>query len=127
MTAPCEVGILFGDVVGSTRLYEQMGDAAALAIISECNQMMEQTVGAHDGQVVKTIGDEVMAAFTRPENMLDAAIAMQEQAGNLRLRDGVRSCLRVGFHFGPALCDKSDYFGETVNTAALLARIAKAD
>lgn len=125
----CEVGILFGDVAGSTRLYEMLGDRAALATIETCLSLMGGAVAANGGSVVKTIGDELMAAFPRASATYQAAIEMQRKLEEMPPLPGprgpVKLFVRIGFHFGPAIEDRRDYFGDTVNVAARMVGLAK--
>lgn len=128
---PCEVGILFGDVAGSTRLYENLGDSRAHAAVNSALALMSDVTRQHGGVVVKTVGDEVMAAFFRAEPMIEAAIEIQRRlaaAPALEGPGGVHKLqVRIGFHFGPAIRDGSDYFGNTVNAAARMVALAKGD
>jgi class 3 adenylate cyclase len=70
----------------------------------------------HDGAVVKTIGDAVMAAFGDPADAVKAALAMQARFA------GEDLVLKIGVHVGPSvmvtLNDRLDYFGSAVNMAA---------
>ena len=56
-----ELAILFADVVGSTRLYELMGDLRARDMVSICIDVMRSATEQRHGTVIKTMGDEVMA------------------------------------------------------------------
>ncbi|MCK6404698.1 MAG: adenylate/guanylate cyclase domain-containing protein [Rhodocyclaceae bacterium] len=120
------LAILFADVSGSTRLYEKLGDTEALRAVERCIKRMERVIEGFRGRVVKTIGDEVMAVFDSAEDAFNAASDMQQRITDLPPISGVKLAIRVGFHFGPAIEDKGDYFGDTVNTAARLAGLAKA-
>ena len=60
---PRVLAVLFADVSGSTSLYEALGDRAALAAVESVLNILKRAVAAHQGRVVKTIGDEVMAVF----------------------------------------------------------------
>ena len=81
--------------------------------------LLAAIVRDHDGAVVKTIGDAVMASFTDPAQAVRAALAMQ--AG---IASSAHLVLKVGVHAGPSvvvtLNDRLDYFGSTVNMAARL-------
>ena len=118
-----QVALLFTDLRGSTALYERVGDAAAYNIVREHFALLAAIVREHDGAVVKTIGDAVMASFSDPARAVRAAIAMQGEIGSSSqgFRDLV---LKVGVHAGPSvvvtLNDRLDYFGSTVNMAARL-------
>ena len=118
--------VLFADVSGSTRLYEKLGDAEALRAIGSCLQRMERAVLAYRGRVIKTIGDEIMAVFDTAEAGMLAASDMQQGIDDLPPVAGTKMAIRVGFHFGPAIDDNKDIFGDTVNVAARMAGLAKA-
>ena len=118
-----QVALLFTDLQGSTALYERVGDAAAYNIVREHFALLAAIVRDHDGAVVKTIGDAVMASFSDPAQAVHAALAMQAQISESgqKVSDLV---LKVGVHAGPSvvvtLNDRLDYFGSTVNMAARL-------
>ena len=71
-----ELAVLFADVVGSTRLYERMGDQRARDMVSLCIELMRNATEQHAGTVVKTMGDEVMATFPSADEALNAAAAL---------------------------------------------------
>jgi class 3 adenylate cyclase len=124
--SPQERAILFADVTGSTRIFEKLGDEEAARVIDGCLAILRACVEANAGRVVKTIGDEVMAVFAGADAAREAACEMQK-----RIHDcppaarGVRLAIRVGFHFGPVLEDRDDFWGDAVNTASRLAELAK--
>ena len=129
MEALADVGILFADIVGSTQLYERLGDQIAVTVVQDTLAIVAQAVVAHQGRVVKTIGDEVMAAFDGPEAGFAAAIDIRRRVTTLPPLpgSGVQVRLRIGLHFGPALVEEGDYFGDTVNIAARLVTLANPD
>lgn len=118
-----QVALLFTDLRGSTALYERVGDAAAYNLVREHFRLLATIVRDHDGAVVKTIGDAVMASFVDPAQAVRAALAMQEQIASSADTDD-NLVLKVGVHAGPSvvvtLNDRLDYFGSTVNMAARL-------
>ncbi|MBV6476644.1 MAG: adenylate/guanylate cyclase domain-containing protein [Rhodocyclaceae bacterium] len=118
--------VLFADVSGSTRLYEKLGDKEALHAVERCLNRMTRATEQFKGRVVKTIGDEVMAVFDSAEAGMDAASSMQQRVDDLPPVRGIKLAIRVGFHFGPAIEEAKDVFGDTVNTAARMAGLAKA-
>ncbi len=113
-----QVALLFTDLRGSTALYERVGDARAFNMVREHFALLGSIVRDHDGAVVKTIGDAVMASFGDPADAIKAALAMQAA---IKSHDLV---LKLGVHVGPSvvvnLNDRLDYFGSTVNMAARL-------
>ena len=74
-----QAAILFADIAGSTRLYETLGDAEALATITRALDVIRQVCEEHGGRIVKTIGDEAMAIFPNAANAAYASITMQTQ------------------------------------------------
>lgn len=117
--------VLFADVSGSTKLYETAGDAAALRGISGCLAAARKATEAAGGRVVKTIGDEIMAVFARPDAAAVAAAEMQGKIDALPEVAGTKLGVRIGFHHGPVLQQEDDIFGDTVNIASRLAEQAK--
>jgi class 3 adenylate cyclase len=123
-----QVALLFSDLRGSTALYERVGDARAFNIVREHFAFLASIVRDHDGAVVKTIGDAVMASFGDPADAVKAALAMQARiAGFNRAQGsavGEELVIKLGVHVGPSvvvnLNDRLDYFGSTVNMAARL-------
>lgn len=120
--------ILFTDLVGSTKFYEQEGDAAAFAEVRKHFQKTYEGVLKHDGAIVKTIGDAVMASFSKPADALRAAIEMQEYFNGYNPESKLR--LRITLHSGSCLAvnfnNNIDYFGNTVNFTAKIQAIAEA-
>ncbi|BBZ37130.1 adenylate/guanylate cyclase domain-containing protein [Mycobacterium conspicuum] len=117
-----QVALLFTDLRGSTALYERVGDATAYNLVRAHFMLLAAIVRDHDGAVVKTIGDAVMASFTDPAQAVRAALAMQ--AGIASSPHTSDLVLKVGVHAGPSvvvtLNGRLDYFGSTVNMAARL-------
>ena len=117
--------VMFADVAGSTKLYEQMGDERANSIISEVIEIMCDAITTFSGTIIKTIGDEVMCRFSQPDDCAKAAIQIQESL-ELGMIQGAFVSVRIGFHTGKVLIQgDGDIFGDTVNTAARMAGIAK--
>src|SRR5215213_2378981 len=115
-----QVALLFTDLRGSTALYERVGDAAAFNIVREHFAFLASIVRDHDGAVVKTIGDAVMASFGDPADAVKAALAMQAPIAGFNRGHGADRALaiKLGVHVGASvmvsLNDRLDYFGSTV-------------
>jgi hypothetical protein len=119
------VAVLFADIAGSTKLYEVLGDAAAKAMIDEALVEMTAVTTRHAGRVIKTIGDEVMCVFDGADRGFIAATDMQNRIDKLPVVNGAKRRIRVGFHAGTVIEENGDVFGDTVNTAARMAGLAK--
>lgn len=120
------MAVLFADVTNSAALYHKLGDARAREVIALALAAFENLLPAHEGRLVKTLGDAVMCVFPRAECGLDAACAMQLTARSTPF-EGERLQLHIGLHFGPVLLEGDDVYGDTVNAAAYLAAAATVD
>ncbi len=123
-----EVAILFADVVGSTQLYEQLGDAQARQMVGRCLTIMREATEACGGTVIKTMGDEVMATFPTADEAMNAARRMQEQISSAPdlAHDQGHVAIRIGCHFGPVVQEQRDIFGSAVHIANRMTSQAKA-
>ena len=123
-----EVAILFADVVGSTQLYEQLGDAKARQMVGRCLDIMREATEANRGTVIKTMGDEVMSTFPTADDAMNAARRMQERiTTDAELAHGNgHVAIRIGCHYGPVVQEHRDIFGSAVHTANRMTSQAKA-
>ncbi|TVQ43571.1 MAG: adenylate/guanylate cyclase domain-containing protein [Gammaproteobacteria bacterium] len=128
MSQETDTAILFADVVGSTRLYEHLGDIRAREVVGRCVDIMREETEAAGGRVIKTIGDEVMATFETSDAAMAAARQMQlriSRDSELAFEDG-HVAIRVGCHFGPVVREQRDIFGVAVHMANRMTSQAKA-
>jgi adenylate cyclase len=129
MARDLEVAILFADVVGSTQLYEQLGDLKARQMVAACLEIMRDATEANRGTVIKTMGDEVMATFASADDAMAAAKRMQERIAidNRLAHDNGHVSIRIGCHYGPVVQEHRDVFGAAVHTANRMTSQAKAN
>lgn len=118
--------IVFADIAGSTRLYEKLGDIKAQTLVFLCIDKMIKSAELHDGHLVKTIGDEVMCRFDKPDMGAKAAVSMQETVSTDPDLAAANVQLRIGMHHGQVLEKRNDLYGDAVNIAARMAGQAKA-
>lgn len=119
------IAVLFADVAGSTRLYEQVGDALALATIGKCLALVEEVSRGHGGRLIKTIGDEAMVTFPTADQAALAASEIQARMTDFAQAGNYRIAFRMGFHCGAAIERDGDVFGDSVNVAARMVGLAK--
>ena len=115
--------LVFTDLRGSTQLYRRIGDAVAFGTVMNHFDVLREAISEEGGTIVKTLGDAVMGAFTRPAPALRAV--MRAQARLASPPEGTRPLmLKVGVHTGPCIAvtlnGRLDYFGSNVNIAARL-------
>jgi len=91
--------------------------------------MLFPLIKQHDGTIVKTVGDSIMASFDDPYNAVQAAIAMQRELSNynsnLPSEELIR--IRIGVNFGRGIIEDSDVYGNVVNVASKLVSIGESD
>ena len=120
------LAILFADISGSTRLYEALGNSRARGLVVRCLALMTDTLSAHRGTLIKTIGDEIMCTFPSADATLRAACAMQEAVERGRPGGETPMYVRVGFNHGEVLREGTDVHGDVVNVAARITEVARA-
>ena len=129
MTQIVERTVLFADLRGSTSMYETLGNTDATAVVTQSVALIARIVAVHEGQVVKTLGDGLMAVFVAPSAAVAAADDMHESLerigspGQPGAAMGIRMAplkLQVGLARGEVIEISGDLFGDAVNVAARL-------
>ncbi len=123
------VALLFTDIKSSTALYDRIGDMKAFNLVRQHFGVLRDVIAANNGALVKTIGDAVMANFHEPLDAIRAALDMLAQIKRFNDSAGEELItLKIGAHVGHCLAvtlnERLDYFGQTVNLAARVQRLA---
>nr|WP_246280536.1 adenylate/guanylate cyclase domain-containing protein [Nocardioides daedukensis] len=123
------ITIFFSDIVSSTELNEQHGDAAWIKILERHDKLIRQQVSAHRGHVVKSQGDGFMVVFGDPADAIATALGIQRRIAALgdSARRGLPVSVRMGMHVGTAIERDGDWFGRNVAMAARVAAQADAE
>ena len=127
-----DIALLFTDLKGSTALYDRIGDLNAFALVQQHFDRLQDVTIRHNGAIIKTIGDAVMAAFLKPSDAVQAALDMRGEIAAFNNRQPDKALtLKIGVHKGAAIAvtqnERLDYFGQTVNIAARVQSLADAD
>jgi class 3 adenylate cyclase len=112
--------ILFTDMEGSTSLTQQLGDARAMALLREHDEIVRESVGRHGGSEVKHTGDGLMAAFPSVAGAIESAVRIQRRLAAADVL-GIPLRVRIGMTAGEPVTEHSDFFGAAVQLAARLA------
>lgn len=119
------VTFVFSDIESSTQMAESLGDRSWFECLRLHNELIEGSVAAHDGRVVKAIGDGYMITFGSARNAIDCAIDIQRRLVDADLGStGAPVKVRMGLHTGEAVEAGGDLFGLHVNVAARVANLA---
>jgi serine/threonine protein kinase/AAA+ ATPase superfamily predicted ATPase len=124
-----EITIMFSDVVGSTSYFERRGDLEGRAMLQRYNHLMFPIIRKHNGDIIKTLGDGILASFVDPEVACQAALEMQQSLKNdnvSKVQDD-QIQIRIGLHFGKAVIDQGDVFGDVVNATSRVESRANPD
>jgi adenylate cyclase len=111
----------FADLVGFTKLANQIEEAELSRLIEDFTQSAADVVAEHAGRVVKMIGDEVMFTSTDPATAARTALQLVAQVGD----HGGLPPLRAGVAAGPVILRHGDVFGAPVNLAHRLVDVVR--
>lgn len=124
-TTPITVGsgrqwvvVMFTDLVGSTRLTEQLGDATWHEMLSEHRELVRSCVNGNGGVEVSTQGDGFLVRFDTPDAAVSCAMALHRQMAEAREGGSFVPELRIGIHAGEAMADDNDLVGRVINLAS---------
>jgi TolB-like protein/class 3 adenylate cyclase len=119
--------VMAADVAGYSRL---MGadEEATIAALGRARAVFRETVGGHDGRVVDTAGDSVLAIFESIIEAVRCALSVQKTLAtrNADVPEDRRMQFRIGVHFGD-IVEQGDgtIYGDGVNIAARLEGLAE--
>ena len=119
--------VVFADLVGSTSLYERLGDAAASSFVNELVGKLRQVFEQHQGRVVKLLGDGLFVVFASEGDALAGCMQIQKKLLDAPLLAGGVGPpvqMQIGIESGEVVEINGDCFGDTVNSAARLADLA---
>ena len=119
-----DLAIVFTDLVEFSEWALEAGDDAALALLRDVGEAIEPPVEERGGEVVKRLGDGMMAVFDDPRTALEAVVEARARLREVEC-DGYDPEIRAGIHVGRPRCIGGDYLGVDVNVAARIADEAK--
>lgn len=122
---PSETGVTqavgFVDIVGYTTQSKNLADAELVALVEHFEDVAASTITDHGGQLIKTIGDEVLfAAESAAQGGRIARVLVERHDADQRFPE-----VRAGVAYGPVVSRLGDVFGPTVNIASRLTSLAR--
>ena len=115
--ANAEVTLVFTDLVSFSEWALQAGDDATLRLLRRVAQVSEPPMLDSGGQIVKRMGDGMMAVFTEPATAVRATLEALEAVNTVEV-EGYTPRMRAGIHTGRPQRIGSDWLGVDVNVAA---------
>lgn len=116
------VTVCFTDIVGYTSRSKAMDEAEFIAWIERFEADVTATVVDHGGQVIKTIGDEVLFVVDDPRRAAEIGLVLTARGSD---ENDLFPAVRVGIAHGSVVHRLGDLFGSTVNIAARLTSIGR--
>ena len=110
--------VLFTDIVDSTKIATEMGDAKWSELLEAHHQAVRMNLDIFRGHEVKTTGDGFHATFDGPARAIQCAVAIRESTRQLGLN------LRIGIHTGECEVRGDSLEGVTIHIAARVSGIA---
>jgi adenylate cyclase len=120
-SGPHELAIGFADMSRFTSWTRKVTEAELRTALEKFEAMSTEVVGQHGGQIVKTIGDEVLFQADTAVHGAQIALALIEGAN----KDAELPELRAGLAYGQVVSRLGDVYGSTVNIANRLTSIAR--
>ena len=118
--------VLFTDNVGHTEMMRRLGDEGGREVLRDHERLTRETLKAHGGAEVKTMGDGFMASFASVTKAMDCAIALQRAFAAHTESMPEPLHVRVGLNAGEPIEEDGDLFGSTVIMASRIAAKAGA-
>lgn len=118
--------ILAADLAGYSRLMAADEEGVIERLRSARAEVVDPTLAAGGGRIVKTMGDGLLVEFASPVEAVRAAINVQRQmlVREVAELEDRRLCFRVGVNLGDVVIDGDDVLGDAVNVAARLESLA---
>ena len=118
--------VLSADVEGYSRLME-VDEAGTLDTLRRYKTAMAKLVERHEGRIVNTWGDAIIAEFASVVEAVQCAVETQQElsAENDALPDAQKMRFRIGINLGDVMVEGDDVYGDGVNIAARLQQLAE--
>jgi adenylate cyclase len=122
--------VVFADLVGSTGIFERLGDETAGRFVTQLTTALSKTFQEHHGRVVKLLGDGLFVVFSSEGDALQACVAIQKRLQEKPVYPGGEGKpvqMQMGIEAGEVVEIDGDCYGDAVNSAARLADLAGAE
>jgi class 3 adenylate cyclase len=113
--------VLFTDIVGSTQLAAELGDASWRTLLDRHNRTVRRLIEEHRGREIKTVGDGFVVTFDGPARAIWCARAIAEAVHELDIQ------VRAGIHTGEVELLGDDIGGMAVHIGARVVGLAGPD
>ncbi len=121
------IGILSADVEGYSSLMGE-DEEATVYTLESYRKLMHDVIVQHRGRLVDTHGDNLLAEFASVVEAVQCAVEIQQVLGvkNAELTENCRMNFRIGVNLGDVIEENEKIYGEGVNIAARIEKLAEA-
>jgi serine/threonine protein kinase/class 3 adenylate cyclase/dienelactone hydrolase len=127
------VTLLFSDIVGSTRLKQELGDRDGVALIQRHHTLVRETLaGFKEAEAISTAGDSFFLVFAKPSDAVKFSLLLQARLTALSRETSHPLRDRIGIHVGEVFIEEvegsakpKDLYGIQVDTCARVMSLAK--
>jgi adenylate cyclase len=118
--------IFYADVAGYVRLMNA-DEVGTLCLLNSHREIMDRQITQHGGRTANTAGDSILAEFPSTVDAVQCAVGIQERiaAVNEEISEERRVIFRIGVHVGEIMIRDGDMFGDAVNVAARMEKLAQ--
>jgi adenylate cyclase len=125
MTSRRLAAILAADVAGFSAMMERDEEGTFVRVQMLRQEVIEPSIQAHYGRLVKTTGDGFLAEFASPVEAVRCALTVQAEIAARERNNEHAIALRIGINLGDVIVEgDGDIYGDGVNVAARLEQIA---
>ena len=119
--------VLSADVEGYSRLMGE-DEEATVRTITAYREVLTTVIQQHNGEVLDSPGDNLLAEFASVVDAVQCAVAIQKEikARNDELPENRRMQFRIGINLGDVIQEKKRIYGDGVNIAARIESLAEA-
>jgi class 3 adenylate cyclase len=119
--------VMFADISGSMWIYETLGETRAHMLLCSWLSSMSGIISRQQGEIIITIGDEIISTFVNVCQSVTAAIEMCNLSKTLLVIPAIETArigLRIGLSIGHVVRQQNDIYGDAVNEAARMMSLA---
>ncbi|MEW6235875.1 MAG: protein kinase [Candidatus Omnitrophota bacterium] len=127
--------LLFTDIVGSTKIKQDLGDQKGVALIQRHHTLVRELLSSFpEGEEIDTSGDSFFIVFVKPSDAVKFSLLLQTKLRALSKETPLPLYDRIGIHLGEVIIEEredlpkaKDLFGIQVDSAARVMSLSYAD
>lgn len=120
--------LFLAEIVGSTVFYQKHGDEAGRQFVQRHYDALAPLITHHNGNVIKTIGDAIMASFSNVKDALDCSVAIQQRLWEENQQHSEQPLqIKISLDYGSVKIENNDVDGDLVDMSGRLNDVVEAE